>query len=89
MGVTWVTEVVAQLLTSPTVAQGDCDGPLPLGLADDVAIQLGDDLAGRQVALVHDSCLRNRLVVPAVRLSKFFRIRTEVCGPNGGSKDRP
>ena len=36
-------------LAAPAVAQGDRDGLLGLGLPDDVAVELGDDLARRQV----------------------------------------
>ena len=38
-----------QLLPPPAVADGDGDGPLGRVLADDVAVQFGDDLSRRQV----------------------------------------
>ena len=37
-----------ELLPPPAIADGDRDGPLGVVLADDVAVELGDDLAGRQ-----------------------------------------
>ena len=42
-------EVALQLLAAPAVAQRDGDGALGVVLADDVAVELGDDLAGREV----------------------------------------
>src|SRR5690606_12805196 len=39
------SQVLAELLTAPAVAQCDGDSPLGLSLANDVAVQLGDDLA--------------------------------------------
>ena len=45
-------EVVGQLPPPPPIAQGDRHGPLGVGLADDVAVQLGDDLPGGQLGLV-------------------------------------
>ena len=44
-------QIIGQLPAPPAVAQGDGHGPLGVGLADDVAVQLGDDLPGRQLAL--------------------------------------
>ena len=41
-----VANVVGQLLAPPAVAQRDGDGALGVGLADDEAVELGDDLAG-------------------------------------------
>ena len=45
-------EIVRQLPPSPAIAQGNRHGPLGVGLADDVAVQLGDDLPGGQLGLV-------------------------------------
>ena len=42
-------DLLGKLLPPPAVADGDGDGPLGVILADDVAVQLGDDLAGRQM----------------------------------------
>ena len=39
-------EVIGQLLAPPAVAQGDGDRALGVLLADDVAVEFGDDLAG-------------------------------------------
>ena len=45
-----------ELLAAPAVAQRDGDGALGVVLADDVAVELGDDLAGRKGG--HDWILR-------------------------------
>ena len=51
-----VAQGVVELLAAPAVAQGDGDGPLGIVLADDVAVELGDDLARGQVhRFTHDS----------------------------------
>ncbi len=42
-----VAQVVRHLLAAPAVAQRDGDGALGVALADDVAVELGDDLARR------------------------------------------
>ena len=39
-----------ELLPAPPLAQRDGDGPLRLRLADDVPVELGDDLPRREVA---------------------------------------
>ena len=44
-----VADRVGRALPAPAIAQRDRDGLLRVGLADDVAIELGDDLARRQV----------------------------------------
>ena len=44
-----LAQVVGELPAPPAVAQRDRDGPLGLGLPDDVAVQLGHGLAGRQL----------------------------------------
>ena len=44
-----LAQLVVELLASPAVAQRDGDGALGVGLADDEAVQLGDDFAGREV----------------------------------------
>ena len=41
-------EVGGQLLAPQAIAQRDRHGPLGLGLADDVLVELGDDLARGQ-----------------------------------------
>ena len=48
-----LAHVVVELLPPPAVANGDGDGPLGVVLADDVAVELGNDLAGSQ--LTHGS----------------------------------
>ena len=45
-----VGDLRRQALATEAVAQGDRHGPLRLGLSDDVLVELGDDLAGRQRA---------------------------------------
>ena len=45
-----LAQLFGELPPPPAIAQGDRHGPLGLGLADDVAVQLGDDLAGGQLA---------------------------------------
>ena len=45
-----VAQRVVELLAAPAVAQGDGDGALGLALADDEAVELGDDLAGGECA---------------------------------------
>ena len=47
-----VADVVGQLLAPPAVAQRHGDGALGVGLADDEAVELGDDLAGGEVGHV-------------------------------------
>jgi molybdopterin/thiamine biosynthesis adenylyltransferase len=46
-----VAQVVEQLLAAPAVAQRHGDGALGVVLADDEAVEFGDDLAGDRVAL--------------------------------------
>ena len=43
------TKIVVELLPTPAVANGDGDGPFGVVLADDMAVEFGYDLAGRQV----------------------------------------
>ena len=43
--------LIGKLLPPPAVADGDRDGALGVVLADDVPVELGDDLLGRQ--LIH------------------------------------
>ena len=43
-------EIALQLLTAPAVAQRNGDGALGVTLANDIAVELGDDLAGREVS---------------------------------------
>ena len=43
-----LAHLAGQLLAAPTVAQRDGDGALGLLLADDVAVELGNDLAGEK-----------------------------------------
>jgi hypothetical protein len=42
-----LAQIVRELPATPPVAQRDRDGPLGLGLAHDIAIQLGHGLPGR------------------------------------------
>src|SRR5690606_41033231 len=71
----WSSDVcssdLGQLLAAPAVAQGDGDGALGVGLADDVAVELGDDLAGRQGRcighwLVFPDALEKHVLLPAM-----------------------
>ena len=41
-----LAHLAVELLAAPAVAQGDGHGALGVVLADDVAVELGDDLAG-------------------------------------------
>ena len=41
-----LAHLLVELLAPPAIAQGDGDGALGVALADDVAVELGDDLAG-------------------------------------------
>ena len=43
-------QLLIDLLAPPAVAQGDGDGAFGVGLADNVAIEFGDDLIGRNAA---------------------------------------
>ena len=45
-----VAHLAVELLPPPAIADGDRDGPLGVVLADDVAVELGDDLARGQFA---------------------------------------
>ena len=45
-----VAQALVELLAAPAVAQRDGDGALGLALADDEAVELGDDLAGGEGA---------------------------------------
>src|SRR6185312_14916393 len=44
-----LAQFVVELKSAPPVTQGDSDGALGVVLADDVAVELGDDFAGREV----------------------------------------
>ena len=57
-----LAQVVGELLPPPAIADGDGDGPLGVGLADDVAVELGDDLAGGQILHGSSSMTMFRLV---------------------------
>ena len=50
LGQDLLAQLLGQLLAPPAVAQGDGDGALGVVLADDEAVQLGDDLARREGA---------------------------------------
>ena len=52
LGVTCGAKLIGQLPPPPPVPQRDRHGPLGVGLADDVAVELGNDLPGRQLGLV-------------------------------------
>src|SRR6185369_4148587 len=43
-----VAEASCDLLSPPTIAQCDGDGALCIGLADDIAVEFGDDFAWRK-----------------------------------------
>ena len=43
-----VAHAVGQLLTAPAIAQRDGDGALGVVLADDEAVEFGNDFAGRK-----------------------------------------
>ncbi len=45
-----LAHVAVELLAPPAIAQRDGDGALGIVLADDVPVQLGDDLTGREAA---------------------------------------
>ena len=60
-------QLVGKLPPPPAVAQGDRDGPLGVGLADDVAVQLGDDLPGRQLGLVLRHGSSSTLGLPSLK----------------------
>ena len=47
--INFVAKIIAKLLAAPAIAQGDGDSAFRVTLADDVAVELGDDLAGGQV----------------------------------------
>ena len=46
LGQNLLAHVVIELLPAPAIAESDGDGALGVALADDVAVELGDDLAG-------------------------------------------
>ena len=50
LGQNLLAQLVVQLQPAPAVAQGNSHRALGIGLADDVAVELGDDLAGGKVA---------------------------------------
>ena len=63
LGQDFVAKLGWQLQTPPAVAQRDGDGPLGGVLADNVAVEFGDDFAGREGGLGHSSSIvRLRLV---------------------------
>jgi hypothetical protein len=49
LGSTFLAQRLGQLQAAPAVAQRDGDGALGVLLADDVLVELGDDLAGGKV----------------------------------------
>ena len=57
-----LAQVVVELLPPPAIADRDRHGPLGIVLADDVAIELGDDFAGREVLHESSSITMLRLV---------------------------
>ena len=46
-------EIGGQLLPAPAIAQGNGDGALGIGLTDNMAIELGDDLARGKIGFTH------------------------------------
>ena len=59
-----------QLQPPPTVAQRDCDRALGIGLADDEAVELGNDFAGREVGHVQ-ALVATRIGQPAIRAFRW------------------
>ncbi len=55
LGHDFIAQVVGQLLPAPAVAQRDRHRALGLMLANDIAIELGDDLAGREIGHLRES----------------------------------
>ena len=56
-----LAQIVRQLLAPPAVAERDGDGALGVVLADDEAVELGDDLAGAEAG--HGSIFSNTISV--------------------------
>ena len=46
LGQNLLAHLAVELLAAPAIAQGNGHGALRVALADDVAVELGDDLAG-------------------------------------------
>ena len=61
-GITSSRRLPVELLPPPAVAQRDRDRALGVVLADDVAVEFGDDFAGRKVGHVVPSYDGDRLV---------------------------
>ena len=59
-----LAQLLVELQPPPAVAQGDRDRALGVGLADDEAVELGDDFAGRKIG--HDALY---LVLAAARVA--------------------
>ena len=59
-----LAQLVVELLAAPAVAQRDGDGALGVGLADDEAVELGDDLAGREVGHARSGSGGSLLAIP-------------------------
>ena len=53
-----VADRLGRALPAPPIAERDGDGLLRVGLADDVAIELGDDLTRREVGEAGERLLR-------------------------------
>jgi len=49
VGQHFLAQIAGQLQPPPAVAQRDRDGTLGVGLADNEAVEFGDDFAGRKV----------------------------------------
>ncbi len=81
-----LAQVVGELPAPPAVPQRDRDGPLGVGLADDVAVQLGDDLAGRQ--LTSRSGSRSGTAVPPPSSSDWYRCRYRRRSPATRGRSR-
>src|SRR5262249_7329635 len=43
-----LAQALVELEAAPAIAQRDCDRALGVALADDVAVEFGDDFAGRE-----------------------------------------
>ena len=54
LGQDLLAQLLVELLAAPAVAERNGDGALGVALADDVAVELGDDLAGEKEVMPRD-----------------------------------
>ncbi len=80
--------LLGQLLPPPAIADRDRHGPLGGGLADDVAIELGDDLARRQVSHASSSTTNVRVRVDVDPGGDLQRRRTISAADRFGVGDQ-